>query len=192
MRDAIAIENHPNDSRLKMIDNGIVQTLTSRMGTGGGNVPIVMEREVKTFTQEAFAKYAEKDTCPTLKATGAMYGGGSETLVLDKSLRKLTPLECERLQGLPDNYTNVDGASDTARYKVLGNSIALPFWKVIARRIAAQYDRDITIGSLFDGIGGFPLAFEHCGAKAVWASEIDPFPIKVTKARFPDEDENEE
>lgn len=155
-------------------------------------MPIVMEREVKTFTQEAFAKYAEKDTCPTLKATGAMYGGGSETLVLDKSLRKLTPLECERLQGLPDNYTNVDGASDTARYKVLGNSIALPFWKVIARRIAAQYDRDITIGSLFDGIGGFPLAFEHCGAKAVWASEIDPFPIKVTKARFPDGDENEE
>ena len=118
-----------------------------------------------------------------------MYGGGSETLVLDKSLRKLTPLECERLQGLPDNYTNVDGASDTARYKALGNSIALPFWKVIARRIAAQYDRDITIGSLFDGIGGFPLAFEHCGAKAVWASEIEPFPIKVTKARFPEDEE---
>lgn len=77
--------------------------------------------------------------------------------------------------------------SDTNRYKALGNSIALPYWKVLARRIAAQYDRDITMGSLFDGIGGFPLAFEHCGAKAVWASEIDDYCIAVTKKHFGDE-----
>lgn len=41
------------------------------------------------------------------------------------------------------------------------------------------------MGSLFDGIGGFPLAAERCGIKALWASEIEPFPIKVTKRRFP-------
>ena len=45
--------------------------------------------------------------------------------------------------------------------------------------------REITMGSLFDGIGGFPLAAVHCGIKPVWASEIEPFPIEVTKLRFP-------
>lgn len=109
-------------------------------------------------------------------------------------VRRLTPLECERLQGFPDGWTDIGEwtdskgkkrqTSDTNRYKALGNSIALPYWKVLARRIAAQYDRDITMGSLFDGIGGFPLAFEHTGAKAVWASEIEEFCIAVTKRRF--------
>jgi site-specific DNA-cytosine methylase len=114
-------------------------------------------------------------------------------------VRRLTPLECERLQGYPDGWTDIGEWTDTngkvhkestdsARYKALGNSIALPFWKVLARRICSMYDRDITMGSLFDGIGGFPFAFEWCGAKAVWASEIEEFPIAVTKRRFPEDD----
>ena len=112
------------------------------------------------------------------------------------AVRRLTPLECERLQGFPDGWTDIGDYTDTngkirkttdsARYKALGNSIALPYWKVLARRISAQYDRDITMGSLFDGIGGFPYAFEHCGGKAVWASEIEEFPIAVTKRHFPE------
>lgn len=112
-------------------------------------------------------------------------------------VRRLTPLECERLQGFPDGWTDIgewtDGkgkrreTSDTARYKALGNSIALPYWKVLARRIAAQYDRDITMGSLFDGISGFPLAFLHCGAKPLWSSEIEEFCIAVCKKHFGDE-----
>lgn len=111
-------------------------------------------------------------------------------------VRRLTPTECERLQGFPDGWTDlgewtdtngkVKQTSDSARYKALGNSIALPFWKYLARRITAQYERDITMGSLFDGIGGFPYAFEKAGAKAVWASEIEEFPIAVTKRRFPE------
>ena len=48
----------------------------------------------------------------------------------------------------------------------------------------AQYEGPVTMGSLFDGIGGFPLAFQRAGAKAVWASEIEEFPIAVTKKRF--------
>ena len=44
----------------------------------------------------------------------------------------------------------------------------------------------MTLGSLFDGIGGFPLAAVHCGGVPVWASEIEPFPMRVTKLRFPD------
>lgn len=46
--------------------------------------------------------------------------------------------------------------------------------------------RMMTLGSLFDGIGGFPLAAVHCGGVPVWASEIEPFPMRVTKLRFPD------
>ena len=92
------IENHPNDSRVKFTNT--FQTLSSRMGTGGGNTPMVME-EQKVI------------------------------------VRRLTPLECERLQGFPDNWTKIGEwtdskgkkhkESDSPRYKALGNSIALPF-----------------------------------------------------------------
>ena len=51
-------------------------------------------------------------------------------------IRRLTPLECERLQGFPDGWTNIPGASDSARYKALGNSVAIPCVKFVMRRIA--------------------------------------------------------
>lgn len=111
-------------------------------------------------------------------------------------VRRLTPLECERLQGYPDNWTNlgewIDSKgkkhkdADSPRYKALGNSIALPFWEWMANRIAKQLDKSATMASLFDGIGGFPLVFSRCGVKPVWASEIEEFPIAVTKIRFPE------
>lgn len=111
-------------------------------------------------------------------------------------VRRLTPMECERLQGYPDGWTDIGEwrdskgklrkPSDSPRYKALGNSIALPFWDFLAKRISAQYLRPVTMGSLFDGIGGFPLVFErHNGnGTARWASEIEEFPIAVTKLRF--------
>ena len=108
--------------------------------------------------------------------------------------RRLTPLECERLQGYPDNWTDIPGASDTARYKACGNSIALPFWRWMLRRLCGVLQADSegntppTMGSLFDGIGGFPLIWEEINGKgtALWASEIDKFAIRVTELRFPD------
>ena len=115
------------------------------------------------------------------------------------TVRRLTPLECERLQGLPDGWTDigewtdtkgkVHSPADTPRYKALGNSIATPFWFYLMRRISAQYERPATLGSLFDGIGGFPYCWEKCNGKgtAIWASEIEEFPIAVTKLRFPEE-----
>ena len=66
--------------------------------------------------------------------------------------------------------------------------IAVPFWEWMAERIVAQYDRPTTMASLFDGIGGFPLVFSRCGCTPVWASEIEEFPIAVTKVRFPEEE----
>lgn len=119
-------------------------------------------------------------------------GGGELSAV-----RRLTVTECERLQGFQDGWTDIGDwtdssgklhkAADSPRYRALGNSIALPFWKYLARRICAQYERDMTMGSLFDGIGGFPIAFEQAGAKALWASEIDEFCIAVTKKHFGEE-----
>ena len=120
------------------------------------------------------------------------------------TVRRLTPLECERLQSFPDNWTNIGdwvdskgklhkGDADTPRYKALGNSIALPFWDWLLGRISAQYDRPATLGSLFDGIGGFPLCWEKYNGKgsALWASEIEEFPIAVTKLRFPEDDDDD-
>lgn len=111
-------------------------------------------------------------------------------------VRRLTPMECERLQGFLDGWTDIGEwrdskgklrkPSDSPRYKALGNSIALPFWDFLAKRISAQYLRPVTMGSLFDGIGGFPLVFERHNGKgtARWASEIEEFPIAVTKLHF--------
>ena len=52
-------------------------------------------------------------------------------------IRRLTPLECERLQGFPDGWTDIPGASDSARYKALGNSVAIPCVEFIMSRTAA-------------------------------------------------------
>ena len=52
-------------------------------------------------------------------------------------IRRLTPLECERLQGFPDSWTDIPSASDSARYKALGNSVAIPCVEFIMGRIAA-------------------------------------------------------
>ena len=116
---------------------------------------------------------------------------------LQKSVvRRLTPLECTRLQGFPDGWLDigewtdskgkVHKDSDTPKYKALGNSIALPFWQWLAVRISAKFDNNCTMGSLFDGIGGFPLVFETVNGidTARWASEIEEFPIAVTKYHF--------
>ena len=52
-------------------------------------------------------------------------------------IRRLTPLECERLQGFPDGWTEIPGASDSTRYKALGNSVAIPCVTFVLRGIAA-------------------------------------------------------
>jgi site-specific DNA-cytosine methylase len=113
-------------------------------------------------------------------------------------VRRLTPIECERLQGFPSGWTDIGEwvdskgkkhkEADSPRYKALGNSIALPFWFWLLRRISATYSRRATLGSLFSGIGGFEFCWEMCNGKgtARWASEIEKFPIEVTKYHFPE------
>ena len=259
-----SIENHPADSRVDIDESGKVQTLTSRMGTGGGNVPMVMESVVASdrasYNQGKNAQFDiginESGTAQSIVAKGpgaVAYGvetsDGEIAGTLDASyykgcgvrqgrertfvatavdcrngtegeinnalqsamahninsnnvvrtkytVRRLTPLECERLQGYPDGWTDIGEwedtngkvrrTSDANRYKALGNSIALPPWKWVMKRISACYERDATLASLFDGIGGFPYIWEQINGKGscLWASEIEEFPIAVTKRRI--------
>lgn len=159
---------------------------------------IAIERQ--TFDERPFSSNKESEKCSTLKAKAENIGNGSECLIAEKAIhwivRRLTPVECERLQGYPDGWTDIGDwvdskgkkhkLTDTPRYKALGNSIALPQWWWIVNRLRPYMREDPTLGSLFDGIGGFPLVWETAYGKgaARWASEIEEFPIAVTKKRF--------
>lgn len=128
---------------------------------------------------------------------GSTHGQAAVGVCTEYIVRRLTPLECERLQGFPDNWTDIgaweDGkgktrkeSADSARYKAIGNSIALPPWEYVLQRLSLCCGEDATMASLFDGMGGFPLIWEHLNGKGscLWASEIEEFPIAVTKRRF--------
>lgn len=159
------------------------------MGTGGNQVPLVVysigNGQVNEMATPAFEKAKTlntmhdaqavfcQDVANTLKAKANLdFREDSETYpVQSGKVRRLTPLECERLQGFPDGWTDIGPwtdskgklrreSSDSSRYKALGNSIALPPWKWVLKRLCAQYERDATMASLFDGIGGFPF----CGS----------------------------
>lgn len=204
-------------------------SLQARMGTGGKQVPLTYQ--MNGFGDYRAAEVASsckqrdfKDStdlvcavdCRNFREGGEVNGtlqakeSGGQSLNLNNTIRqnmvvrRLTPMECERLQGFPDGWTDigdwvktdkrgreikVKGSADSPRYKALGNSIALPFWAWMLRRMARYLPDDATLGSLFDGIAGFPLIWERIHGKgtARWASEIEEFPIAVTKLRFGEE-----
>lgn len=162
---------------------------------------IAIER--KTFNEQSFSHYKESDKCSTLKAKAGNIGNGSECLIAEKAIRwivrRLTPVECERLQGYPDGYTDIGDwtdskgkkhkYADSPRYKALGNSIALPQWFWLVQKMRPYLKEKPTLGSLFDGLGGFPLVWQRAYGEgtARWASEIEEFPMAVTKRRFGEE-----
>ena len=193
-----------------------VPALQARMGTGGNQVPLtygigngqaneagIMAEEVSqtlNTMHDAQAVMCE-DVSHALRAkANCAYREDAETyLVQNMVVRRLTPLECTRLQGYPDGWVDIGDwtdekgkkhkDADSPKYKALGNSIALPFWDWMLRRMERYLPEGATLGSLFDGIGGFPLCFERIHGKgtARWASEIEPFPIAVTKKWFGEE-----
>lgn len=124
-------------------------------------------------------------------------------------VRRLTELECTRLQGYPDGWVDIGEWTDSkgkkhkdtssAKYKALGNSIALPWWYKLLGHITDELhetddwmgeDTTYTLGSLFSGIGGFEYCWAmHNGKDAcLWESEIEEFPMAVTRQHFGDED----
>ena len=120
-----------------------------------------------------------------------------EREMADSIVRRLTPRECERLQGMPDDWSKyginekgeVYELPDSARYRLQGNGIATPFWKYLLKRISAQYERDPTMGSLFDGQASFPMLWEGINGSGtcLWSSEIDKHAVAVAKYHFPEE-----
>lgn len=162
---------------------------------------IAIER--KTFNEQSFSHYKESDKCSTLKAKAGNIGNDSECLIAEKTIRwivrRLTPVECERLQGFPSGWTDIGDwtdskgkkhkYADSPRYKALGNSIALPQWFWLVQKMRPYLKEKPTLGSLFDGLGGFPLVWQRAYGEgtARWASEIESFCVAVTKRRFGEE-----
>lgn len=203
----------------------VAPSLQARMGTGGNQVPLtyafqsssaLSESDVAS-TQSARQYKSPTDLvctvdCRNFTENGNVNGtlqakeSGGSSLNLNNVcrqsnvVRRLTPLECTRLQGFPDGWVDigewtdekgrVHKETDAPKYKALGNSIALPFWKWLLRRISEYLPEGATLGSLFDGIGGFPLCWAeiHGAENCRWASEIEQFPIAVVKRHFGDED----
>lgn len=156
------------------------------------------------FAMQAIGEYKLTECASSLKQRD--YKDATDLIVECHSdgmaVRRYTPTECGRLQGYPDGWLDIGDwvdskgkthkDSDSLKYKAFGNSIALPFWEWMANRMANVLREDgsteITMASLFDGIGGFPLVFQRAGVRPVWASEIEEFPIAVTKIRFPEDE----
>ena len=169
----------------------ISPSLQARMGTGGNQIPLCY----------GIGNGQANEASSPLRANGAdPHREDAATYVVNRPvfvIRRLTPLECTRLQGFPDGWVDIGDWADTKgkkhkdadspKYKALGNSIALPFWRWMFQRMAEHLPEKAALGSLFDGIGGFPKCWEdvHGAGTALWASEIEEFPIAVTKTRFP-------
>lgn len=122
----------------ELVENEVASTQSARQHKDATD--LVCQPDI--FGQSQYGAYAEG--CTTLRASGGDHGGGSENLVAmsgenpaeRRLIRRLTPLECERLQGFPDGWTDIPGASDSARYKALGNSVAIPCVDFVLRGIA--------------------------------------------------------
>jgi len=161
-------ENHPSDSRIAAMGD-VCSTVTSRWGTGGGNVPYVQSYAIQgsmigrndnagpqgngineevSFTLNTTDRHGV--VAPTLttndpsRSPRAIEVTNQVAAVYAASMqvRRLTPIECERLQGFPDNYTQIPWRKkestqcpDGPRYKSLGNSMAVPVMRWIGERI---------------------------------------------------------
>jgi site-specific DNA-cytosine methylase len=158
-------------------------------GQGGGNMPMIVSCDFYTMG-------FDNEVTKTLNS--AATDSDHVSCYCDSYIvRRLTPTECERLQGYPDGWTDIGEwidtkgkkhkPADSPRYKALGNSIAIPPWLWVLSRLN-EYCEEKTMASLFDGIGGFPLIWSFLNGKenCVWSSEIDSFCNAVSRIRFPE------
>ena len=115
---------HPHYHDGARVQGDTMNTLTSRMGTGGNNVSGIA-------TVKAYDEYNDSiaDTHHTLRS-GTKQSTG---VIVESNVRRLTPIECERLQGFPDDWTA--GQSDSHRYKQMGNAVAVPVVEWIVQGI---------------------------------------------------------
>jgi site-specific DNA-cytosine methylase len=134
---------------VRVYEDGIVPTVISRYGTGGGNVPMIFEQESVAYNifggnprpdrPEGGFYINETDKSKTLDSSSGLNPSanqGGTAIVEQSTVRRLTPVECERLQGFPDNWT--DNQADSNRYKQMGNAVAVPVVEWIISRMVAQ------------------------------------------------------
>lgn len=137
---SIVYENHPSDSRVKEMGD-VCQTVTSSWGTGGGNIPFVQQNPqfVDTYNGQISGNIAATMTADMASPTHT-----GPKVMENMQVRRLIPIECERLQGFPDGYTDIKPNNketpDGHRYKALGNSMAVPVMRWIGERIN-NYER---------------------------------------------------
>ena len=135
-------ENYGIDSRYTG-PHKVSQTLSARMGTGGLNTPLVQrlseESDYTVYSRQRVDVFQKNNVTSTQSARqhkDATDLISQQADVFAYLIRRLMPLECERLQGFPDGWTGIPNASDSARYKALGNSVAIPCVEFIMGQIA--------------------------------------------------------
>jgi len=116
---------------VRVYQDSVMQTVIQRWGTGGGNVPMIFEPTSQAVAFDTFNQTVS-DTNQTIKAHSAN-NENIGTVFESSVVRRLTPTECERLQGFPDGWT--DGQADSHRYKQMGNAVAVPVVEWIINRI---------------------------------------------------------
>ena len=116
----------PHQTDGARVQKDVINTLLANMGTGGNNMPMV-----------AYDEYNDSiaDTHHTLRS-GTKQSTG---VMMDMQVRRLTPVECERLQGFPDGWT--EGQADTHRYKQMGNAVAVPVVEWILEGIVDAFNQ---------------------------------------------------
>lgn len=113
--------NRVDDLRLQ---GEVINTLQARMGTGGNNMPMVASVKAYDELNDSLSEVHHTLRAGTKQSTG----------VLTTTVRRLTPIECERLQGFPDNWT--EGQPMTHRYKQMGNAVTVPVAQWLFERLA--------------------------------------------------------
>jgi len=136
---AVLYENHPNDSRVTG-PHDVAPSCVSRYGTGGGNVPLVQE----AVAVDTYNHALQEKAVPIRSTASDICHGGVINPADRMAVRRLSPRECERLQGFNDDHTLIpwrnkpaDQCPDGPRYKALGNSMAVPCMAWIGKRIDA-------------------------------------------------------
>lgn len=114
---------------VRVYEDGIVPTVISRYGTGGGNVPMVFPID---DAKEIVGTLLARDY-KGLNSEGVRDG---KAIIEQATVRRLTPMECERLQGFPDGWT--EGQADSNRYKQMGNAVAVPVVQWIINNVVGE------------------------------------------------------
>lgn len=129
----------------------------------------------------------------TLSANGGGRGAKTGLYLINEEVRKLNPLEAERLQTLPDNYTLCNGVPETQRYKCIGNGWTAEVIIHILNQGLKNVPRDypIEVLSLYDGIATGRYCLEKMGFKNITykAYEIDKYAMNVATYNYPDIEE---